>query len=477
MRGQLSIEARLRQSNTRLKNENKKLRVENKAQSERIEFLEIKTETLELQVKELQKAIFGRKHSGEKDDEDKALKPPRSKSSYRRPIPKPEEITKEEKYPIDTCPDCGTFLILKTTLVRYLVDIVLPHLNEQTGLIEAPTKTVIKQTIEKGWCLECKCWHTANLPSHSPPIKNNEVLLGPGIKEFIAFQGNIIRDTYAQIQAQLAGLYNIEISQGEIAKMLNKTSVKLSPEYERLKDRVKKSKGCHLDETSWQTKGERNYVHINAPTDSAEVLFLIGRTRGKGNSIELVGEDFKGVIISDFLGNYKNMPGYHQVCWAHFLRMTRDLKNNDNLEENKHIFVLQIHNKLKGIFSDLKVILAESFDPEIRQSYLPKLYQRIEKVAEEIYQYDQSPKKLTNIANLILKYKQELFTCVTHDGIPPENNKAEQGLRHLVLKRKNSFGTQSDNGNKTLEINLSVLLSLWRQNKATFWPRFRELMA
>ena len=93
-----------------------------------------------------------------------------------------------------------------------------------------------------------------------------------------------------------------------------------------------------------------------------------------------------------------------------------------------------------------------------------------------IYNFKESPKKLTDIANLILKYKKELFTAVTHDGIPLTNNKAEQGLRHLVLKRKNSFGTQSEDGNKTLQINLSVLLSLWRQNKTTFWLRFRELM-
>lgn len=477
MRGQLSVEARLRQANTRLTNENKKLRLENKAQKERIEFLEAKTENLELQIKALQKIVFGRKHDGNKNDDDKTPKPPRSISSYRRPIPKPEEITKEESYFIDTCPDCGTFLIDKVILVRYIVDIILPYLNEQSGVLETPARIVIKQAIEKGWCPNCQAWHTAELPDHSPPVKNNEVLLGDEIKKFVSFQSNIIRDTYTQIQDELIGLYNIKISQGEIASILGKTSNKLSPEYERLKKRVRKSKGCHLDETGWQTKGEKNYVHINAPTDSNEVVFLIGRTRGKGNSIELVGEDYKGVVISDFLGNYKNMPGDHQGCWSHLLRMTRDLKNNSNLEEYKRDFISKIHIKLKGVFEDAETIKEEPFDLEKRQSYLPSLYQRIEQIAEEIYSFRESPKKLTDIANLILKYKKELFTAITHDGIPLTNNKAEQGLRHLVLKRKNSFGTQSENGNKTLEINLSVLLSLWRQSKADFWPRFRELMA
>ena len=476
MRGQLSIEVRQRQIITRLKNENKRLRA-------RIVVLEqgrredkVAIETLALQLKQLQQAVFGRKHNGNKDDDDKTLKPPRPKSSFRRPIPKPEEITGQELYSIDICPDCGTDLIFKTALVRYLIDILLPHINEETNLIEAPGKSVVKQTIEKGWCPKCQCWQTANLPEHSPPVKNNEVLLGAGIREFVAFQTNIIRDTYTQIQSELISLYNIDISQGEIANMLGQTGLNLSPEYERLKERVKKSRGCHLDETSWQTGNEKNYVHINAPTDSNEVVFLIGRTRGKDNSIELVGKDYKGVIISDFLPNYKNMSGNHQGCWAHLLRMTRDLKNNSNLEESKRDFVSQIHAKLKGIFSDTETIIQTSFDLQKRQLYLPDLYRRIETITKDISNFKESPKKLNNIANLMIKYKAELFTAVTHDGIPLTNNKAEQGLRHLVLKRKNSFGTQSDNGNKTLEINMSVLLSLWRQNKATFWPRFRELM-
>lgn len=476
MRGQLSIEARQRGIITRLTNDNKKLR-------DRVKELEklhledrAAIEELKLQVQALQKIVFGRKHDGNKDD-DQTPKHPRDKSSYRRSIPKPEEITKEETYSINMCPDCGTFLISKLVLVRYIVDVLLPFINEETCTIETPAKTVTRQTIEKGFCPKCRCWHTADLPDHSPPAKNNEVLLGQGIKEFVVFQANIIRDTYTQIQDELSGLYNIEISEGEIARMLDKTGTKLSPEYERLKERVKQSRGCHLDETGWQTRGEKNYCHINAPTDSNEVVFLIGRTRGKGNSVELVGENYKGVVISDFLPNYKNMSGDHQGCWAHFLRMTRDLKNNLNLEESKRDFVLQVHIKLKNIFADLKTILAEPFDLETRQSYLPNLYRRIEEVAEDIYHYDQPLKKLTDIANLMLKYKRELFTCVTHDGIPPENNKAEQGLRHLVLKRKNSFGTQSEKGNKTLEINLSVLLSLWRQNKTAFWPKLRELMA
>ncbi|MBU2579075.1 transposase, partial [Patescibacteria group bacterium] len=83
---------------------------------------------------------------------------------------------------------------------------------------------------------------------------------------------------------------------------------------------------------------------------------------------------------------------------------------------------------------------------------------------------------LTNLANLMEKYKKELFTCVVCKGVAPTNNKAEQKLRHLVLKRKNSFGTKSEKGNKVLSINLSVILSTWWQNKNNFFQKFNGLL-
>jgi len=265
MRGQISVEARLRGSITRLKKTNKKQQAEIVLLKKENAELKERVETLEVQFKQLQTLIFSRKHSGEKNDDNKTPKPPRDNSSYRRPIPKPEEITKIESYSINDCPECNTSLILKTEIVRYIVDILLPTISPETGLVETPSKTVTKQKIQKGYCPKCQCWHIAKLPVHSPPAKDNEVVLGPGIREFISFQSNIIRNTYTQIKDELTGLYNIEISQGEIANILEKTSHKLAPEYECLKERVKQSRGCHLDETGWQTKKEK--MRISATSE------------------------------------------------------------------------------------------------------------------------------------------------------------------------------------------------------------------
>lgn len=475
MRGQLSVEARLRQSNTRLKNENKKLR-------ERVKYLEEKDrikdqliETLTLQVKELQTIVFGKKKNKDSDNfSDSSPKRPRDSSSFRRAVPMEDEITKEEEFNIDACPDCGSFLIKKKKVVRYIEDVSLPYLNSLTGLICSPNREVTKQTFEKGYCKECKSWHIATKGGVSPPITNGEVVLGDGIRKYICYKTYILRLTYQQIQDEFIDLYNIKISDGEIANILDKTSQnKLKIPYEQLLKRVQASPANHMDETSWLTKGEKTFAWVMAPTESEEAVFVVGKTRGKGIAEDLLGDDFDGTIITDCYGAYKNLKGDHQVCWAHIIRKARDLSQNQALEEDKRSFADDIYHALQEIYHELKVALQKGIN---NHRSVTRFKDKTTKVIKTILRFTGAPKKLTDLAKLMHKYLDELFTCLKYDNVPAENNKAEQKLRHLVLKRKNSFGAKTNKGNETFSINASVMLSLWWNNRTNFWAKFNELM-
>ncbi|MEI6498471.1 MAG: hypothetical protein WCO23_00740 [bacterium] len=264
MRKQISVEDRLRQSVTRLKNTNKK-------QAERIKYLEAENakkdqiiETLLVRIAELEKTVYGSKKTKlPNDDESNGLgsglktltKEPvkRDKSSYRRSIPNNEEITKEEKYTINTCPECGSFLVKKQTTTRFIEDIFLPYFDELLKRTISPCKTVISQSIEKGYCPKCRCWHSSTSPGDSPPFRNNEVLLGPNIRKYIAYKTTITNSTYQKIKDELLDLYNIKLSDGEITEILEQTANKLGPEKARIKKRIQDEKAKHIDETSGQS--------------------------------------------------------------------------------------------------------------------------------------------------------------------------------------------------------------------------------
>ena len=48
-------------------------------------------------------------------------------------------------------------------------------------------------------------------------------------------------------------------------------------------------------------------------------------------------------------------------------------------------------------------------------------------------------------------YRERLWTFVEVEGVEPTNNAAEQALRHAVIWRKLSFGTQSAAGSRFVE--------------------------
>ena len=57
---------------------------------------------------------------------------------------------------------------------------------------------------------------------------------------------------------------------------------------------------------------------------------------------------------------------------------------------------------------------------------------------------------------------------VDSEGVEPTNNAAEQALRHAVIWRKLSFGTQSASGSRFVERMLTVIETCRRQNRNVY---------
>lgn len=469
-KGIITIKQRQKQIISRLKNENQNLRIRIEGLEKDNKDLREKLENVLLHLAELEEIIFGKKKKKkDKDNNNPDANSPngsgktRDKASYSRSTPDKEEVTDIEEHKIDNCPDCGTPLTKKQIIIRYIEDIRLACLD---GIPTLKIKRVIEHRIEKGYCPKCHKWHSAIV------IPSKIVRAGPKVKIFTAYAINILRLSYEQTKNVLADLYGFEISDGEIANILEKTALKLNPELERLKERILCSRSVHLDETSHQTGSEKNYNWVMASGDSEEAVFLIGKSRGKGNAVDLL-KSFNGVRISDCYAVYKNLPGEHQVCWSHIIRKARDLKDNGELSIEKREFAKSVCGDLKNIYG--KILEAKKGKPE--KQLILILENELDMVIKKISFSKLSIKKLTDLGKQMQTYKKQLFTCLKYQNVDATNNKAERKLRHLVLKRKISFGTKTEKGDKILETNLSVLLSLWWQDKKNFFLNFNRLMS
>ena len=146
-------------------------------------------EALELQVEELRRMVFGRKRERSNDTEHGgggAAPPherqPRTPSSFRRTTPPPEAVTGRASHPLSLCPDCRMVLTRKEVVVRFVEDIPLPK------------KTVIEQSIERGFCPRCRKTKSAL------PISSQRCTLGPNVRLYVLFAITVLGQTFEKVK-------------------------------------------------------------------------------------------------------------------------------------------------------------------------------------------------------------------------------------------------------------------------------------
>jgi len=445
-----------------------KEREKNKALQERIKKLEQQDkdkdallQKFSLELEELKIKVFGKKkdiviNQPFKSRVKKTKK--RTSTSYQRVKPKDEEVTKHINHKRCLCHTCNT--PLKNTITKdfYTEDIILPT--------NKPLKTVIKETIIKGYCSACRTQKYAIKPPKAP------VILGNNIKIYICYLSILLRLSYSQIHLHLKTSYNISLSDGEITRILKEEAKHLLPAYETLKANILKQKGVHYDETTWKVQGisEGNYAWVATGCETQEAVFLLGKSRGKGNAEVLKGNS-NAVGISDDYGAYRNIFKEHQLCWAHPYRKMRDLAHSGALTESVRKQCTIVYEEFGKVYEDLRNVISKGYDVKVRKS----AYKRLGKVFDALtVSLSDDPLKLQKIKEALRRNREKYFTCLWHDGIPTDNNKAERALRHLVLKRRMSFGSKSSIGADVTAVLYSVFLSLWWKKPDDF---FGELMS
>lgn len=403
---------------------------------------------LKLKIEELQTMVFGRKKKKETSEDDDMLSPKekisRTADSYKRPIPSEEEITETKLHPFDQCA-CGTKMIEKQTIVFYEEDIPIPS-----------KKIVRKHIVEKGYCPQCRKWVSA------VPLPNHKVVLGRNVQKYICYLNVMCRLSFSQTQNVLKDTYQFDVSEGEIAKIMEREAVRLRPCFEALKVRIRGEPGVHLDETGWKLfiDGDQSYSWVMSGTKSKESVFLMGETRGKGNVEKLLGNDFHGFVVSDDYGAYKKLKK-HQLCWAHLLRKFRDLAHSGEMPDTQRKHCRAEYETLCMLYDDLK-----------QHGGMEQYNEFAERLTDLSAIKPNDPRKLIRIKTTLLKNIPNYLMCLSDPYIPLTNNQAERSLRHLVLKRKVSFGSLTKRTAENLAVLLSILLSLKQRHQSHFFAEY-----
>lgn len=449
--------------------ENKQLKA---AMAELKEYFSGIIETQAVRITELETQVYGRKNRFRSGGGHKAPKQPRDAASYRRPTPPATAITSETHHAITSCKHCGGPLTNKEEYTKFVEDIILAALSPDPA---TQFKTVTKQTIERGYCIPCGKYSSAQ------DLRGQEVILGPVVRTLVCYLVTLLDCSYEQVQRILWDMYRFKITDGEIANILASRRLELLPEYEKLKETIRAGPAVHMDESRWRIQSEKaGYAWSMSSTTSSDVVFKLADSRGMGNAEELLGENYQGVGITDRYPGYKHLfenkdgSSRHQICWAHLQRTAKDLTHLECLTKAKQKHVTKFYEQLAGIYATIREYRLESFDETKRQKQADQLLEQIQQLC---IPHRLDPKKLVDLKAGILEYRECLFICLTVDGIPADNNRAERDIKQLVIKRRKSLGSKTTKGARTMEVLLSICWSLYNRDRDNFFLNFQALAA
>lgn len=357
------------------------------------------------------------------------------------------EPTQIVEHRIVACPDCGLRLGgISLARQREVIDIPPP-----------PPVEVIHHRIFKGWCAGCQKWHGAPIDLHAEVLGQGRI--GVRLASLIATLRTVMRLPIRQIRDLLFTLHGFAVSIGEIVEVLHRISEHAQPLLDDLKTTIRASPAVQADETSWREDGINGYIwSINTPTIR---YYEYHHSRAGEVVKELIGDDFQGVLGSDFYAGYNIHQGLHQRCWAHFLRDVHDIKKKFPHDEALLVWAKQV----KALYDDAVSWTAQGIDPSLsaRQQQLVRVAQQ-HAFEQQLWTLCQPHVKQEvpqqTLCKRVERFLPELFVFVARAGVPAHNNLAERSVRPLVIARKISGGSRSPKGSGT-RMGLASLFGTW----------------
>ena len=349
---------------------------------------------------------------------------------------KRREPTKSVPHACDNCPDCGRELAGGWEYSRRQI-IEIPPIELE----------VIDHIVMARRCGVCGKTCVPEVDYTEEAV--GECHYGPRLLSLVAYLRSVGRLPVKTIQSVLSALFGLEISLGQISELLHRVARQGKRSYEDLRDEVQASECVNGDETGWRENGKNGYVW-SFSTPSLR-YFVYDKSRSHLVPERVLGEHFRGVLVSDFYGGYNYYLGPHQRCWVHLLRDVHKLKQQYPTEG-----VLLWANKLRDLYDRAKAFSAAC--PKARR--LARLEFQADMLELSVpYVGVGLPQSV--LSSRLVQFEAEMFTFVEYPFVPSENNAAERAVRPRVIARKISGGTRSCSGSSTMAV-LSSLFETWR---------------
>jgi hypothetical protein len=202
----------------------------------------------------------------------------------------------------------------------------------------------------------------------------------------------------------------------------------------------------HADETKVSIKGKTGFVWVFANLE--EVAYIYSDTR-EGGLLHALLKDFTGVLVSDFYAAYDGIRCPQQKCLIHLIR---DL--NDDVLKYPYDEELK---RLTQSFAGLVKPMVETVDRHgLKSHFLRKHRVSVDRFYRQLSTMELQSEAAVKLRDRFQKNRDKLFTFLSFDGVPWNNNNAEHAVKAFATLRKVIGGSSTEKGIREYLILLSI---------------------
>jgi transposase len=307
--------------------------------------------------------------------------------------------------------------------------------------------------------LTCSCCATTTCAPLPPGVPSGQA--GPRLTALAALLMGCFRQSKSRVALFLEQVLGQPCSTGWVVKLQNQATAALRPNWEELAAQLPNQDNLGIDETPTKEGSRKSWLW--ACVAKPFTVFALRPTRAATVLDELLGGTFRGVTNCDRAKMYWSL-GRLQWCWAHLKRDFQALVDSAD-------------RKAQSLGRELLRHTGELFrrwgryrDGALTRRGFVRQMQPIRAKIESLLLRGafSGNDRLIGMCNELYDHRDWLWNFVEVAGVEPTNNASERALRHAVIWRKLSFGTQSAAGSRFVETLLTVVETCRQQGRKIF---------
>lgn len=293
------------------------------------------------------------------------------------------------------------------------------------------------------------------------PLGVPESQAGPRLVALVALLMGCFRQSKRRVAFFCEQVLGQPCSTGWVVKLQNQAAAALAGPYQELAAELPLQEQLSIDETPTKQGPAKSWLWTCVA--ATFTVFTIRLTRGGVVLSDLLGESYDGVTNCDRAKMYW-MLGRLQWCWAH---LKRDFQA---LIDSKDPQARRLGHDLMRQTRKLFELWARYRDGTLSRPAWKRLMHPVRQEVDTLLLRGacSGNPHFVGMCDELSKHRDWLWMFLSVKDVQPTNNAGERALRHAVIWRKLSFGTQSARGSRFVETMLTVVETCRQQSRNVF---------